>query len=108
MPVLPCDKNSYIVNQIIFLNYDPYEYEYFSKCTFYVVTHVSHTNQIIYNTRSQKRQSIKFQNHETFNFVEKLYFFFLYNQVYIAKHVLKSLHSGFIFRENTNHYKVGG
>ena len=32
------------------LNYDPYEYEYFSKCTFYVVTHVSHTSQIIYST----------------------------------------------------------
>ena len=31
-----------------------------------------------------------------------------YNQVYITKHVLKSLHLGFISRENTNHYKVGG
>ena len=40
MPVLPLHKNSYIVNQIVFLNYDPYQYEYFSKCTFYVVTHV--------------------------------------------------------------------
>ena len=58
-------------------------------------------------TYSQNRQSIKFQNHENIYFVEKLYFFILYNQVYIAKHVLKSLHSGFIFRENTNHYKVG-
>ena len=48
MPVLPFHKNSYNVNQIIFLNYGPYEYEYFSKCTFYVVTHVSHTNQIVY------------------------------------------------------------
>ena len=48
MPELPFHKNSYNVNQIIFLNYDPYEYEYFSKCAFYVVTHVSHTNKIIY------------------------------------------------------------
>ena len=60
------------------------------------------------NTCSQKRQSTKFQNHENINFVEKLYFFILYNQVYIAKHDVKSLHSGFIFRENTSHYKVGG
>ena len=59
------------------------------------------------NTCSQNRQSIKFQNHENINFVEKLYFFILYNQVYIAKHVVKSLHSEFIFRENTSHYKVG-
>ena len=57
-------------------------------------------------TCSQNTQSIKFQNHENINFVEKLYF--LYNKIYIAKHVLKYLHSGFIFRENTNHYKVGG
>ena len=62
----------------------------------------------MYNTCSQNRQSTKFQNHENINFVEKLYFFILYNQVYIAKHVVKSLHSGFIFRENTSHYKVGG
>ena len=48
MHVLPFHKNSYNVNQIIFLNYGPYEYEYFSKCSFYVVTHVSHTNQIVY------------------------------------------------------------
>ena len=40
------------------------------------------------NQSSQNRQSIKFQNHENINFVEKLYFFILYNQVYIAKHVL--------------------
>ena len=59
-------------------------------------------------TCSQNRQSTKFQNHENINFVEKLYFFILYNQVYIAKHDVKSLHSGFIFRENTRHYKVGG
>ena len=59
-------------------------------------------------TCSQNRQSTKFQNHENINFVEKLYFFILYNHVYIAKHVVKSLHSGFIFRENTSHYKVGG
>ena len=26
--------------------HDPYEYEYFSKCTYYAVTHVSHTNQV--------------------------------------------------------------
>ena len=57
---------------------------------------------------SQNRQSIKFQNHENIKFVEKLYFFILYNQVYIAKYVVKYLHSGVIFRENTNHYKVGG
>ena len=61
-----------------------------------------------HNTCSQNRQSTKFQNHENINLVEKLYFFILYNQVYIAKHVVKSLHSGFIFRENTSHYKVGG
>ena len=48
MPVLPFHKNSYNVNQIIFLNYGPYGYEYFSKYTFYVVTHVSHTNQIVH------------------------------------------------------------
>ena len=60
------------------------------------------------HTCSQNRQSIKFQNHANIHFVEKLYFFILYNQVYIAKHVLRSLHSGFIFRENTNHSKVGG
>ena len=57
-------------------------------------------------TCSQNRQSIKFQNHENINFVEKLYFFIVYNQVYIAKHVAKSPHLGFIFRENTSHYKV--
>ena len=61
-----------------------------------------------YITCSQNRQSTKFQNHENINFVEKLYFFILYNQVYIAKHDVKSLHSGFIFRENTSHYKIGG
>ena len=61
-----------------------------------------------YITCSQNRQSIKFQNHENINFFEKLYFFILYNQVYIAKHDVKSLHSEFIFRENTSHYKVGG
>ena len=33
MPVLPFHKNCYNVNQIILLNYGPYEYEYFSKCT---------------------------------------------------------------------------
>ena len=55
-----------------------------------------------------ERKSTKFQNHENINFVEKLYFFILYNQVYIAKHDVKSLHSGFIFRENTSHYKIGG
>ena len=37
-----------------------------------------------------------------------LYFFILYNQVYIEKYVLKSLHSGIFFRENTNHYKDVG
>ena len=57
-------------------------------------------------TCSQNRQSTKFQNHENINFVEKLYFFISYNQVYIAKHDVNSLHSGFIFRENTSHYKV--
>ena len=48
--------------------------------------------------------------HENINFVEKPYFFILYNQihVYIAKYDVKDLHSGFIFRENTSHYKVGG
>ena len=51
------------------------------------------------NTCSQNRQSIKFQNHENINFVEKLCFLILFIQEYIAKHVLKSLHSGFIFRE---------
>ena len=59
-------------------------------------------------TCSQNRQSTKFQNHENINFVERLYFFILFNQVYIAKHDVKPLHSGFIFRENTSHYKVGG
>ena len=48
-------------------------------------------------TCSQNRQSTKFQNHENINFLEKLYFFILYSQVYIAKHDVKSLHSGFIF-----------
>ena len=43
-------------------------------------------------TCSQNRQSTKFQNHENINFVEKLYFFILYNQVYIVKHGVKSLH----------------
>ena len=61
-----------------------------------------------FNTCSQNRQSTKFQNHENIYFVEKLYFSILYNWVYIAKHDVKSLHSGFIFRENTSHYKVGG
>ena len=56
----------------------------------------------------QNIQSVKFQNNKNINFVEKLYFFILYNQVYIAKHVLKSPHSGFIFMENTNNYNVGG
>ena len=65
-------------------------------------------NDSVYFTCSQNRQSTKFQNHENINFVEKLNFFILYNQVYIAKHDVKSLHSGFIFRENTSHYKVGG
>ena len=60
------------------------------------------------HTCSQNRQSTKFQNHENINFVEKLDFFILYNPVYIAKHDVKYLHSGFIFRENTRHYKVGG
>ena len=59
-------------------------------------------------TCSQNRQSTKFQNHENINFVEKLYFFILYNQVYIAKHVVKSLHSGFIFREIQVITKVEG
>ena len=45
---------------------------------------------------SQNRQSTKFKNHENINFVEKLCFFNLYNQVYIAKHDVKSLHSEFI------------
>ena len=60
----------------------------------------------MFNTRSQNRQSTKFQNHENINFVEKLYFFIIYNQVYIAKHDVKSLY--FTFRENTSHYKVEG
>ena len=47
-------------------------------------------------TCSQNRQSTKFQNHENINFVEMLYFFILYNQVYTAKHDVKSLHLGFI------------
>ena len=51
------------------------------------------------STCSQNRQSTKFQNHENINFVEKLYFFILYNHVYIAKHVVKSLHSGFILEK---------
>ena len=63
---------------------------------------------VTFYTCSQNRQSTKFQNHENINFVEKLYFFILYNKVYIAKHDVKPLHSGFIFRENTSHYKVGG
>ena len=57
---------------------------------------------------NMQSQSTKFQNHENINLTEKLYFFILYNQVYIARHDVKSLHSGFIFRENTSHYKVGG
>ena len=69
---------------------------------------VSDGSKKSFNTCSQNRQSTKFQNHENINCVEKLYFFILYNHVYIAKHVVKSLHSGFIFRENTSHYKVGG
>ena len=60
------------------------------------------------DTCSQNRQSTKFQNHENINFVEKLYFFILYNQVNIAMHDIKSLHSGFIFWENTSHCKVRG
>ena len=59
------------------------------------------------NTCSQNRQSTKFQNHENINFVEKLYFCILYNQVYIVKHGVKSLHSGFIFRENTSRLTDG-
>ena len=51
----------------------------------------------------ETRQSLRFQNHENINFVKKLYFFILYNRVYIAKHDVKSLHEGFIFRENTIH-----
>ena len=62
----------------------------------------------VFHTCSQNRQSIKFQNHENINFVEKLYFFILYNQVYNAKHIVKSVYSGFIFRKNTSHYQVGG
>ena len=58
-------------------------------------------------TCSQNRQSTKFQNHENIIFVEKLYFFNLYNQVYIVKHGVKPLHSGFIFRENTSHLTDG-
>ena len=58
-------------------------------------------------TCSQNRQSTKFQNHENINFVEKLYFFILYNQVFIVKHDVKSLHSGFIFRENTSRLTDG-
>ena len=38
-------------------------------------------------TCSQNRQATKFQNHENINFVEKLYFFISYNQVYIAKYI---------------------
>ena len=53
------------------------------------------SNRVI--TCSQNRQSTKFQNYENINFVEKLYFFILFNQVYISKHDVKSLHSGFIF-----------
>ena len=34
--------------------------------------------------------------------------FHLDQAIYIAKYVVKSLHSGFIFRENTSHYKGGG
>ena len=59
------------------------------------------------DTCSQNRQSTKFQNHENINFVEKLYFCILYNQVYIVKHGVKSLHSGFIFRENTSRLTDG-
>ena len=62
----------------------------------------------VHYTCSQNSLSIKFQNHENINFVKKLNFFILYNRVYIAKHVLKSLHSGFILWINTNHCKVGG
>ena len=73
-----------------------------------VVNYLTRSDAVTLHTCSQNRQSTKFQNHENINFVEKLYFFILYNLVYIAKHDVKSLHSGFIFRENTNHYKVGG
>ena len=59
-------------------------------------------------TCSQNRQSTKFKNHENIDFVEKLYFFILFNQENIAKNDVKPLHSGFIFRENISHYKVGG
>ena len=53
-------------------------------------------------------QSIKFQNHENINFVEKLYFFVLYNQVCIAKHIVKSLHSGFILGKKQVTTKLEG
>ena len=43
--ILSSEFNAYL-KKIIFLNYDPYEYLYFSKCTSYVVSHVSHTNQV--------------------------------------------------------------
>ena len=55
------------------------------------------------HTCSQNRQSIKLQNHETIiNFVEKLYFFILYKQVYIISTL------GIYFRENTNHFNLEG
>ena len=54
-----------------------------------MISHLEFWTPLWLNTCSQNRQSIKFQNHENINFVEKLNFFILYNQVYIAKHVLK-------------------
>ena len=58
--------------------------------------------------RIGNQQNFKIMKILNINFVEKLYFFILYNQVYIAKHDVKFLHSGFIYRENTSHYKLGG
>ena len=48
MPALLSVQIAITLNQIIFLNYDPFEYEYFSKCTACAVIHVSHTSQITY------------------------------------------------------------
>ena len=47
---LPSSQNSHTVNQIIFLNYDPYEYE--SKYTSFAVIHVNHTNQVTHKIMS--------------------------------------------------------
>ena len=52
MPALPSSKNSYHVNQIIFLNYDPYEYEYFSKRTSYALTCQSYKSGNILNIKA--------------------------------------------------------